>query len=207
MKHSVIYVHGKGGSAVEAEHYRQIFSDIEVTGFDYRAETPWDAVTEFTQFFTEQRKSCDSLTLIANSIGAFFSIISLNKSLVNFAYFISPIVNMEKLILNMMHQAHITEHELAERSEIKTNFGETLSWRYLCYVREHSVFWNVPTDILYGENDILTLPETISHFAKQTHAELTVMPNGEHWFHTEEQMRFLDNWIKNAEKAKRTLHI
>ncbi len=26
-------------------------------------------------------------------------------------------------------------------------------------------------------------------------AELTVMPNGEHWFHTEEQMQFLDRWI------------
>lgn len=29
-------------------------------------------------------------------------------------------------------------------------------------------------------------------------AQLTVMQNGEHWFHTEEQMRFLDNWIKNT---------
>lgn len=27
-------------------------------------------------------------------------------------------------------------------------------------------------------------------------ASLTVMENGEHWFHTEEQMRFLDNWIQ-----------
>ena len=37
--------------------------------------------------------------------------------------------------------------------------------------------------------------ETISAFAKRIGAELTVMPNGEHWFHTEEQMRFLDGWI------------
>ena len=25
---------------------------------------------------------------------------------------------------------------------------------------------------------------------------LTVMEGGEHWFHTEEQMRFLDEWIR-----------
>ncbi len=25
---------------------------------------------------------------------------------------------------------------------------------------------------------------------------LTIMKNGEHWFHTEEQMKFLDSWIK-----------
>lgn len=28
-------------------------------------------------------------------------------------------------------------------------------------------------------------------------ADLTVMPGGEHWFHTPEQMQFLDDWMKN----------
>ena len=38
---------------------------------------------------------------------------------------------------------------------------------------------------------------TISEFAKQANATLTVMKNGEHWFHTDEQMKFLDDWINN----------
>ena len=38
--------------------------------------------------------------------------------------------------------------------------------------------------------------ETMTEFAKKIHANLTVMENGEHWFHTEEQMAFLDNWFK-----------
>ncbi len=38
--------------------------------------------------------------------------------------------------------------------------------------------------------------ETISVFANQSKASLTIMKNGEHWFHTEEQMKYLDNWIK-----------
>ena len=29
-------------------------------------------------------------------------------------------------------------------------------------------------------------------------ADLTVMPGGEHWFHTEEQMQFLDQWLRRA---------
>ena len=37
MKEIVIYVHGKGGSAAEAGHYRPLFPDAEVVGFDYRA--------------------------------------------------------------------------------------------------------------------------------------------------------------------------
>ena len=108
---------------------------------------------------------------------------------------ISPVVDMEKLICNMMKWANVTERELAERQEIPTAFGETLSWRYLCYVREHPVSWRIPTRILYGERDELTDMQTIAAFAERTGAELTVMPGGEHWFHTDAQMRFLDDWI------------
>ena len=195
MKNIVIYVHGKGGSAEEAEHYRKLFQEAEVVGFDYRAAAPWEAKEEFPQFFAEQRKRCDSLTLVANSIGAFSSMSSLDESLIDRAYLISPVVDMEKLIGNMMLWAGVTEGELAEKQEIPTAFGETLSWNYLTYVREHPISWHVPTRILYGEHDNLTAPETISAFAMRIGAELTVMPNGEHWFHTERQMCFLDDWL------------
>ena len=199
-KNIVIYVHGKGGSAEEAEHYKPLFPDSEIIGFDYRAQTPWEAKEEFAQFFAQQRQRCDKLTLIANSIGAFFSLMSLDETLIDRAYLISPVVDMEKLIGNMLLWANVTERELEEKQEIPTNFGETLSWRYLCYVRERPVTWNIPTRILYGEHDDLTSMETVSAFAKETGAELTVMPGGEHWFHTEEQMRFLDAWIRGSEE-------
>lgn len=42
----------------------------------------------------------------------------------------------------------------------------------------------------------LTSQETIHKFANDINAELTVMKNGEHWFHTAEQMAFLDDWIR-----------
>ena len=195
MKNIVIYVHGKGGSAEEAEHYRRLFPKAEIIGFDYRAATPWEAKDEFPQFFAEQRKRCDSLTLVANSIGAFFSMSSPDELPIDKAYFISPVVDMEKLIGNMMMWTGVTEQELAEKREIPTEFGETLSWDYLTYVREHPISWHIPTRILYGEHDNLTSLETMSAFAGRIGAELTVMPKGEHWFHTEEQMQFLDRWI------------
>ena len=196
MRESIIYVHGKDGSAEEASHYKPHFPNCEVIGFDYRSQTPWEAVTEFPAFFADQRQRCDRLILIANSIGAFFAMSALDKALVDRAYLISPVVDMENLIGNMMQWANVTEQALAEKREIATNFGETLSWDYLCYVRQHPIIWNVPTCILYGEHDNLTSIETVSAFAKQHHADLTVMPGGEHWFHTEEQMQFLDDWIR-----------
>ena len=198
MKHPVVYVHGKGGSTDEAKHYGPLFPGCEVVGFDYRAQTPWEAREEFPRYFERQRAACDSLTLIANSIGAFFSMTSLSGKHVDRALFISPVVDMEKLITDMMERANITEDELRTRKEIPIGFGETLSWDWLCDVRQHPVQWSVPTHILYGDRDFLTSFETMSDFAERIGAPLTVMPGGEHWFHTPEQMAFLDRWIRES---------
>lgn len=34
MKDLIVYVHGKGGSAEEAEHFKPLFPESEVVGFD-----------------------------------------------------------------------------------------------------------------------------------------------------------------------------
>lgn len=116
------------------------------------------------------------------------------------AYFISPMVDMEKLICDMMTSANVTEDELKSLRIISTSFGEDLSWEYLCYVRNHPIRWDCPTAILYGSHDNLTSYDTIKAFAEKHHADLTVMENGEHWFHTKEQMKFLGIWIKGELK-------
>ena len=90
MKNLIVYVHGKGGSAQESEHYKTLLPNHEVTGFDYRSQTPWDAKKEFRAFFAEKKEQCKHLTLIANSIGAYFALSSLDETLVDNAFFISP---------------------------------------------------------------------------------------------------------------------
>ena len=197
----VIYVHGKGGSAEEAKHYRPLFAESDVLGFDYKSQNPWEAKDEFSQFFDSNSKGYDSVILIANSIGAFFSMNALAEKKISQALFISPIVNMEKLITDMMMWSNVTEDELQRKRKIPTAFGETLSWEYLCYVRKHPIKWSVPTSILYGGKDNLTSIETISEFTNRICATLTVMEDGEHWFHTDAQMKFLDNWISNSIKS------
>lgn len=196
MKNLVIYVHGKGGNADEALHYKSLFPEADVLGFDYKAETLWDAKTEFPVYFDSVAADYDEVILIANSIGAFFSMNALGNKPIKQAYFISPMVNLEKLICNMMMWAGVSEDELREKKTVPTNFGETLSWEYLCYVRENPIEWRIPTKILYGSNDNLTSLETMREFAQRIGAPLTVMDGGEHWFHTAEQMVFLDKWIR-----------
>ena len=200
VKDLVLYIHGKGGCAGESEHYRPLFPDYEVFGLDYQTFTPWETGKEIRDAVEMLRAGHESITLIANSIGVFFSMHAGIDKMIRRAYFISPIVDMERLILNMMSWANVTEKELEEKGVIATAFGEDLSWDYLCYVREHPVCWTAPTRILYGSRDSLTAYETVSAFAEAHGAELTVMEDGEHWFHTDGQMCFLDDWIRRGEK-------
>ena len=193
---AVLYVHGKGGSAAERAHYVPLFPDCTVTGLDYKTFTPWETGPEIRAAAERLKSISDGVILVANSIGAYFSLHAGLGDLVRKAYFISPIIDMETLITDMLRRANATEAELKERGVIPTDFGEDLSWDYLCYVRTSPVDWTVPTHILYGEHDILTSPETVRAFAEARGATLTVMPGGEHWFHTEEQLRFLDDWIR-----------
>lgn len=198
MKKTLIYVHGKGGSAEEAAHFCPLFADREVLGFDYRANTPWDAKPEFYSYFQSIASQNREIELVANSIGAYFSMCSGIDSFIQKAYFISPVVDMEALIRRMMGWANVTEEELQRKGVIPTDFGEDLSWQYLSYVRAHRNTWNVPTEVLYGGRDLLISRESIFSFAKQPNVNLTVMENGEHWFHTAEQLAFLDGWISKS---------
>ena len=195
---------------MESEHYKPLFPDCEVIGLDYQTFTPWETGKEIHIAVEELKSKYENVILIANSIGAFFSMIATPHfdhgsknagidDMIQKAYFISPIVNMEKLITDMLKWANVTEQELESKGVIHTDFGEDLSWEYLCYVRNHPIEWHVPTQILYGSHDHLTSIETISDFANKHQATLTIMDGGEHWFHTEEQMVFLDNWIKGEE--------
>ena len=194
----VLYIHGKGGGAAESEHYKPLFPKSDIIGLDYKTFTPWETGKEIRAAVEELKQKYENIILVANSIGAFFSMNADIDELIEEAYFISPIVDMEKLICDMMTWSNVTEEELKERNVIHTDFGEDLSWDYLCYIREHPIKWSVPTKILYGDKDNLTSLETINDFAKKHNARLTVMEKGEHWFHTKEQMKFLDDWIRES---------
>ena len=197
MKNAVIYIHGQGGNAEEANRYKKFLGDeYDVIGFDYKSKFPWEAKKEFPKFLDSITHRYSDIFLIANSIGAYYSMLSLANKSIEKAMFISPIVDMEKVILNMMAQSNISEANLRKRKEITTSSGTHLSWRYLSHARNNPIIWNIPTHILYAENDNITSLETMTNFANKIGATVTVMNHGEHWFHTEEQMNFLDKWFK-----------
>ena len=139
------------------------------------------------------KRHWEAVSLRANSIGAYFAMLAFDTP--SRALLVSPILDMECLILTMMGWAGVTEEQLQAQGEIATAFGQTLSWKYLCWVREHSVrSWTCPIRILYGNQDNMTSRQTIDGFVRQHDAKLTVMEGGEHWFHTPEQLAVLRKW-------------
>ena len=195
---TVVYILGKGGNINEAKHYRQLFPSYDVIGIDYKSSVPWEAREEIHNAILDLKEKYEKIILVANSIGAFFAMNADIEKYLSHAYFISPIVDMEKLIVDMMNWAGISEPYLKDKGIVHTNLGEDLSWEYLCYVRKHPINWSVSTDVLYGSKDNLASLESMTTFVKTHQASLTIMEDGEHWFHTEEQMQFLDQWIRNC---------
>ena len=198
MKRVMLYIHGKSGNAGEADRLRAICPGFAVLGVDYRGELPWEAAPQLAAAYDEARRQYDHIVLLANSIGAYFAMLALQGRAPDRALFVSPVLDMEWLILDMMGRAEVSEQTLRERGEIPTDFGETLSWEYLSYVREHPIAWQAPTEILYAGGDHLVSRQSVERFAAEHGAGLTVLENGEHWFHTEEQLAFLDGWVKRV---------
>lgn len=200
MRKVLLYIHGKGGSSKEIEQLKPFCNGYEIHGIDLADFTPWGTEERIQNTFESLKKQeeYDSVSVVGNSIGAYFSMFALQNSSVKKAFFISPILDMERLILDMMMWANVTEEELQEKRTIQTDFGETLSWEYLTFVREHPIHWNIPTEILYAEYDNMTSRETVDGFVSTHQAKLTVMPKGEHWFHTPEQIAFLGEWLKSV---------
>jgi alpha-beta hydrolase superfamily lysophospholipase len=208
-----LFIHGRNGNKEEAERFAAIAcpKGYQVLSFDMPEhgergnETgtfdPWHAVPEFKAILSHARERWQHISIRANSIGAYFSMLSFAGEPIDQCLFVSPILDMEQLIGNMMKWSGVTEELLEKENTIPTNFGETLSWEYLCYVREHRIIkWDAPTSILYGTADNLTDRETVDAFAGRFGCKLTLMDGGEHWFHTPEQLEVLERWEKSQIK-------
>jgi hypothetical protein len=139
------------------------------------------------------------ISLFGCSMGAYFSLLAYQDETLDQAIFLSPVVDMERIIQNMMTWFSISVERLQAEQEIATPIGQPLYWDYYCYVKEHPISnWPFPTDILYGSADNLCERSIIEGFAQRFGCRLTIMQQGEHFFHTLEQLSFYKAWLEKA---------
>lgn len=140
----------------------------------------------------------NDISLFACSIGAYFSLLSYKDESLRQSLFLSPVVDMKRIIENMMKYFNVSENRLKNEKEVKTPIGQTLYWDYYCFVKKNPIiFWNNKTSILYGSKDDVCEHDTISSFAERFNCSLKIMNGGEHYFHTKEQLQFFRKWVES----------
>lgn len=155
-----------------------------------------NCVWELEAIMDFAKSQAQSISLMANSVGAYFSLLAYKNEPLKQCLFLSPVVNMERIIHNMMNWFNISEEQLHEEHEIITPMGQTLYWDYYQYVKSHPINeWNVPTTILYGKKDTLCEYDFVFSFAKMFGCKFEVSNTSEHYFHTENDINIYRNWL------------
>ena len=160
-----------------------------------------NCLKDLKQIIEYAKKNYEEINLWACSMGAYFSLLAYKDEDIKQCLFLSPVVNMKVIIDNMMLWSNTTEEVLKEKQEIKTDFGVILYWDYYEYVKNNPIInWNKKTFVLYGNKDNLQDENIIKDFCNKFDCELSILENGEHYFHTEEQLKFYENWIDKTIK-------
>lgn len=156
-----------------------------------------NCVSDLEKIMEYARAQADSISLFANSMGAYFGLLAYKDENLKQSLFLSPVVDMKRIITNMMKWLNITEERLKEEQEIETSIGQTLYWDYYQYVNENPISkWDSPTSILYGKKDNLSEYEVLKDFVTAYTCNLEIAENAEHYFNTEEDLSIYRNWLK-----------
>lgn len=155
-----------------------------------------NCVEDLKQIIEYAKLNYGEINLWACSMGAYFSLIAYKDEDIKQCLFLSPVVNMKIIIDNMMNWSNVTEKTLEEKQEIKTDFGQNLYWDYYEYVKNNPITkWDKSTCILYGSKDNMQSESIIKDFADKFNCNLSILENGEHYFHTEEQLGCYKEWV------------
>mgnify|MGYP001209219543 CR=1 FL=1 len=203
-----IFVHGKKSKKEEAEGFAEIAErkGYQVVSFDlpehgerkneaYKC-TVQNGVYDLRLIGHFVTGRWENISLFGSSLGVYFSLVAYQDLKFSKCLFLSPILDMERLIQNMMNWFNVSEDLLKENQELPIPMGETLSWSYYAYVKGTPITkWNNPTAIFYGANDNLTERFTVDNFVKKFHCDLEILQSGEHYFHTKEQIDAVNKWL------------
>jgi hypothetical protein len=171
-----LFVHGLHGRKEEALAFAEVAvpKGYQVLGIDLPIECkPWEVLHLMNEIRDYLYENWQSVSVRANSIGSWFSLLTFQSKKVELVLFVSPILDMKKFI------------ELMPERE-----DDYYEW----VVNNPITCWDAPTYILRPEVDLIVSDAVGCEFICQHKCQVTIMPNGEHWFHTPEQIDHLKEW-------------
>ena len=171
-----LFVHGLHGRKEEAWAFAEVAvpKGYQVLGIDLPVERkPWEVLLLLDEVRDYLYQNWKSVSIRANSIGSWHSMIAFQGKKVERALIVSPLLDMRKFI-----------EEQTSREE------DYYEW----VINNPITQWDTLTYILRPENDLVVSEAVGSDFISQHRCHVTIMPDGEHWFHTPEQLAFLEEW-------------
>lgn len=178
-----LFVHGLHGRKEEALAFAEVVvpKGYQVLGIDMSVEhKPWEVLPLLKDIRDYLFEKWKNVSIRANSIGSWFALLAFQNMKVEQAMLVSPILDMKKFI-ELMPQREDDYYEWVVSNPITR--------------------WNAPTYILRPAVDLIVIEEVGRDFISQHQCQVTIMPNGEHWFHTPEQLAFLKAWEEKIVSA------
>lgn len=166
---------------------------IDILNYPCKVQNCIKDLDEIMKYAKEKWKE---ISLFACSMGAYFSLIQYKEEDLKEVLFLSPVVNMERIIENMMKWFDISEKRLEFEKEVQTPIGEKLYFDYYTFVKSCPIKkWDKNTSILYGEKDKLCEFEIINKFSEDYNCDLVLCEEAEHFFHNEKEINFYKEWL------------
>ena len=173
-----LFVHGLHGRKEEALAFAEVAvpRGYQVLGIDLPVvRKPWEVLPLLNEVRDYLYENWKHVSIRANSIGSWFSLLAFQGQEVEQALFVSPILDMKRFI------------ELMPQRE-----DDYYEWVVSNLITQ----WNAPTYIFRPETDLVVSEEVGCDFISEYQCKVTTMPNGEHWFHTPEQLAYMKAWEK-----------
>lgn len=171
-----LFVHGLHGRKEEALAFAEVAvpKGYQVLAIDLPVERkPWEVLPMLNEVRDYLYMNWKYVSVRANSIGSWFSLLSFQGKVINQALLVSPLLDMKKFI-----------EKQPSREE------DYYEW----VINNPITRWDAPTYILRPKVDLVVSDEVGRDFINQHHCQVTVMADGEHWFHTPEQIVLLRTW-------------
>lgn len=177
-----LFVHGQGGNKEEAIPFAEIAvpKGYQVIGIDLPVmDQSWEVLAMFNEVKEYLYQNYDSVSIRANSIGAWFSLLCFQDKVIDQALFVSPILNMRVFIEGMQEK------------------DDT----YYDWIIKHPIMqWTADTFILRPKIDLIVKDKVYDSFLGKFECQVQEVENGEHWFHTPEQLLAMQQWENSVIK-------
>ena len=155
-----LFVHGLHGRKEEARAFAEVVvpKGYQVLGINLPVERkPWEVLPLLNEIRDYLYQNWKSVSIRANSIGSWFSLLAFQGKKLEQALFVSPLLDMRKFI-----------EEQASREE------DYYEW----VIKNPITQWDVLTYILRPENDLVVSEAVGSDFISQHRCQVTIMPDG-----------------------------